>query len=76
MGCKNVKVFGTAQPHTFVSGASDAGDLIVCKAHQAAKAAIKSVRPEIKAGITLFVHDIQYVKGGKEKAETEWNEEF
>lgn len=73
---ENVKVFGTPQPHTFVSSASDQGDALVCKAHQAAKAAIKSVRPEIKVGITLSVHDIQWIDGGGERAKAEWEEEF
>lgn len=73
---ENVKVFGTSQPHTFVSSASDQGDVLVCKAHQAAKAAIKSVRPEIKVGITLSVHDIQWIDGGEERAKAEWEEEF
>lgn len=73
---ENAKIFGTPQPHTFVSSASDEGDLLVCKAHQAAKAAIKSVRPEIKVGITLSVHDIQWIEGGEERAKAEWEEEF
>lgn len=73
---ENARIFGTPQPHTFVSAASENGDLIVCRAHQAAKAAIKSVRPEIKVGITLSVHDIQWIAGGEEKAASEWNEEF
>lgn len=73
---ENAKIFGTAQPHTFVSSATEEGDLIVIKAHQAAKEAIKSVNPNIKVGITLSVHDIQFVEGGEEKALHEWEEEF
>lgn len=73
---ENVKIFGSPQPHTFVSSATDEGDLIVCKAHQVAKAAIKSVHPEIKVGITLSVHDIQSISGGEEKAREVWEEEF
>lgn len=73
---ENMEVFGTAKPHTFVSAATEQGDLIVCKAHMAAREAIKSVRPDLKVGMTLSVHDIQYVEGGKEKAEVEWEEEF
>lgn len=73
---ENVKIFGTAQPHTFVSSATEEGDLIVIKAHQAAKEAIKSVKPNLKVGITLSVHDIQFVEGGEERALHEWEEEF
>ena len=73
---ENVKVFGTPEPHTFVSSATDAGDEIVCKAHLAAKKAIKEVNPNIKVGITLSVHDIQCVPGGEELAKKEWEEEF
>lgn len=73
---ENIKVFGTPQPHNFVSSCSDDGDLIVCKAHVAAREAIKAVNPEIKVGITLSVHDMQWSEGGKERADKEWDEEF
>ncbi len=73
---ENMKVFGTPQPHNFVSSCSDNGDLIVCKAHAAAREAIKSVNSDIKVGITLSLHDMQWIDGGKEKAEKEWDEEF
>ena len=73
---ENAKIFGTPQPSTFVSAAGENGDEIVCKAHIAARNAIKSVNPDIKVGITLSLHDMQYIEGGKEKADKEWNEEF
>lgn len=73
---ENVKVFGDPQPHTFVSAAGENGDEIVCRAHKAAKAAIKTVRPKIKVGITLSLHDMQWIEGGEEKAQKEWEEEF
>ena len=73
---ENAKIFGDPQPHTFVSAASENGDMIVIKAHQAAKAAIKAVNPDIKVGITLSLHDTQYIEGGKERADKDWNEEF
>ena len=73
---ENAKVFGDPQPHTFVSAASENGDMIVIKAHQAAKAAIKAVNPEIQVGITLSLHDLQCIEGGEPAAEKEWNEEF
>ena len=62
--------------HTFVSATDANGDMIVIKAHQAAKEAIKAVNPDIQVGITLSLHDCQYIEGGKERADSDWNEEF
>ncbi len=73
---ENAKLFGDPQPHTFVSAASDNGDEIVCRAHVAARKAIKEVNPNIKVGITLSLHDMQWKEGGEERAKKEWNEEF
>jgi len=73
---ENVQVFGTAQPQTFVSGRTPEGDLLVMRAHQAAKKAMKAVKPELKIGLTLSLHDIQAQPGGEEKAAAEWDEEF
>ena len=73
---ENAKIFGDPQPHTFVSAASEQGDDIVIKAHQAAKKAIKDICPDIKVGITLSLHDVQSIEGGETAAEKEWNEEF
>lgn len=73
---ENMEAFNTTDPATFVSGCTPQGDLIVMKAHQAAKAAIKSVHPGLQVGLTLSLHDIQSVPGGEELAEKEWKEEF
>lgn len=73
---ENIQVFGTPQPQTFVSGRTPEGDLLVMRAHQAAKKAIKEVNPKLKVGLTLSLHDIQPVNGGEERALEEWNEEF
>ena len=73
---ENVKVFGTPQPQVFVSGRTPEGDLLVMRAHQAAKAAMKAVKPELQVGITLSLHDIQAKPGGEEAAAKEWEEEF
>ena len=73
---ENMEAFGTTDPATFVSGCTQEGDLIVMKAHQAAKAAIKSVRPELQVGLTLSLHDIQTAEGGEEAAAKEWSDEF
>ena len=73
---ENVRVFGTPQPQVFVAPRTPEGDLLVMRAHQAAKAAMKAVKPELKVGITLSLHDIQAQPGGEKEAEREWDEEF
>ena len=73
---ENIRVFGTAQPQVFVSPRTPEGDLLVMRAHQAAKNAIKAVNPELQVGLTLSLHDIQPVEGGEAEALREWTEEF
>lgn len=73
---ENLEVFGTEDLQTFVSARTPEGDMLVMKAHQAAKAAMKSVKPELLIGISLSLHDIQSVEGGETNAAKEWEEEF
>jgi beta-glucosidase len=73
---ENMQVFGTPQPQIFVGQRSDEGDILVMRAHQAAKAAMKAVKPDLQVGITLSLHDIQPQPGGEAEAQREWNEEF
>lgn len=73
---ENVKVFGVAKVENFTSMRTPEGDKIVCRAHEAARAVIKELCPEIKVGLTLSLHDIQCTDGGKENAKKEWDEEF
>lgn len=73
---ENAQVFGTPQPQVFVSARSPEGDVLVMRAHQAAKAAIKAIRPEIKVGLTLSLHDLQALPGGEVFADAAWDEEF
>ena len=73
---ENMEIFGTPTPQVFVSARTPEGDILVVKAHQAARDAIRKVRPEIQVGITLSLHDIQPVDGGEDKALKEWDEEF
>lgn len=73
---ENREVFGVAVPQVFVSGRTPKGDILVMKAHQAAKKAIKEIDPNLKVGITLSLHDIQAKEGVEKRAEKEWNEEF
>lgn len=67
---------GVDEVATFLSGCTDEQDRIICKAHAAAREAMKSVKPDLKVGLTLSVHDIQAVEGGEEKAAGLWEEEF
>lgn len=73
---ENLEVFGVPAPQVFVSARTPQGDLLVMKAHQAARAAIKSVNPSLQVGITLSLHDVQAKEGGEENAAKEWEEEF
>ena len=73
---ENAQVFGTPQPQIFVSSRTPEGDALVFRAHQAAKAAIKAINPNIKVGITLSLHDLQATPGGESFAEKAWDEEF
>lgn len=73
------KAFGLQDPrgiHTFVSMCTPEGDILVMKAHQAAKKVIKEMYPDIKVGLTLSLHDMQPATGGEDAAHKEWEEEF
>ena len=73
---ENAQAFGTPQPQIFVSARTPEGDQLVMRAHQAARATIKAIRPEIKVGLTLSLHDLQALPGGEGFAEAAWDEEF
>ena len=73
---ENVQIFGTPQPQIFVGQRTEQGDILVMRAHQAAKAAMKAVKPDLQIGITLSLHDIQVQPGGEAEVDREWNEEF
>jgi len=73
---ENMTVFGTPQPNCFTTPRTPQGDNLIMEAHKAAKAAIKSLYPDIKVGLTLSMHDIQAEAGGEALAEKEWEEEF
>lgn len=73
------QAFGVAGPmdvHTFVSQCTPEGDILVMKAHQAAKAAIKEVCPQMKVGLSLSLHDLQVLSGDASVAQKEWEDEF
>ncbi len=73
---ENAQVFGTPQPQVFVSARTPEGDALVMRAHRAARDAIKAIRPNIRVGITLSLHDCQATAGGEALAAAAWDEEF
>lgn len=65
--------------NTFVSQRTPAGDLLVMRAHEAARDAMKALKPHLKVGVTLSLHDLQAADGSPEslkRIEKEWHEEF
>ena len=73
---ENVEVFGREKLHTFVSSRTEDGDLLIARAHVAARDAIKKAAPRVKVGLTLSLHDMQYTRLGKPHAMKEWYREF
>lgn len=76
---ETAQAFGLQDPRkvaNFVSQCSPQGDILVMKAHQAAREEIKKVNVDIKVGLTLSLHDMQAVPGGENFAEEAWNNEF
>ena len=71
-----VTLFGTPDPKNFVSGRSEEEEDVVISSHIAAREAIKRIRPEIKVGLSLSLHDIQSLGGGEDNANEEWRKEF
>ena len=73
---ENAQTFGTPDPKIFVSSRTEDGDLLVMKAHMAAKEEIKKQFPDMKVGLTLSFHDLQALEGGEAFRDAAWNEEF
>lgn len=74
---ENKKVFGVENVANFTSMRTAKGDLLIMKAHQAAKTVIKELAPHIQVGLTLSLHDMQVMEeGGETFAQKEWENEF
>ena len=73
---ENLKVFGVEKAENFTSMRTPQGDCIVCRAHEAARAVIRELYPDIQVGLSLSLHDIQAVNGGEAHAKKEWDDEF
>lgn len=61
---------------TFLMPRTDAGDKIICMAHEAARDAMKSVCPHLQIGLTLSLYDIQVQPGGEENAQEKLENDF
>lgn len=73
------EAFGLADPralHVFQSPCSEEGDRIICRAHAAARDAIKAICPHLRVGLTLSLHDLQAQPGAEELTGKEWDKEF
>jgi beta-glucosidase len=62
--------------HDFLKPRSASGDLLIMKAHEKARDAMKAVCPDLKAGATFSLHDIQALPGGERSAEAERQDEL
>lgn len=70
------RAFGADKVNVFLSEKTEKGDDIIFRAHVAAKEEIKKIRPELKVGVTLSLHDFQPLEGGEDYAEKQWDMEF
>lgn len=61
---------------TFLSLRSEKGDILVMRAHESAREAMKEVCPHLKVGLTLSLFDIQVQPGGEAQAEKAWDDDF
>jgi len=73
---ENVEVFGVEKLHTFVSQRTPEGDLLIMRAHCAARDEMKAICPHLKIGLSLSLHDMQPRRGGEKHAAKEWHAEF
>ena len=67
---------GVDAVNTFLTACSPEGDVLIMKAHQAARKAMKEKCSWLKVGLTLSLHDIQAAEGGEKYAQEQWDEEF
>lgn len=73
---ENLQVFGVENPQSFLEMRSAQGDRLIMRAHEAARDAMKAVKPHLKVGVTFSLHDFQPVDGGEEIARREWDRVF
>lgn len=62
--------------NTFLSLRSENGDLLIMRAHEAARKSMKEVCPHLKVGLTLSLFDLQAQPDGMKAAEKFWEDDF
>lgn len=62
--------------HDFLSMRTENGDLLIMRAHMAAREVIKATCPHLQVGLTLSLYDLQPQSGGEEAAQKQWEEDF
>lgn len=62
--------------NTFLSFRSKEGDLLIMRAHEAARKSMKEECPHLQVGLTLSLFDIQIQAGGEEAAKKLWEDDF
>lgn len=70
------EIFGVSEPQHFLSQRTENGDLIIMQAHKQARGKMKRVKPDLKIGLTLSLHDFQAAEGGEPFVVNEWDQEF
>jgi beta-glucosidase len=73
------EVFGGIEPRKiafFLSGRSEQGDILIMKAHEAARDAMKAICPHLKIGVTLSIYNYQIQSSGEEMARKELEDDF
>ncbi|MDE7203235.1 MAG: family 1 glycosylhydrolase [Lachnospiraceae bacterium] len=70
------ETFGRADINSFLDMRTAEEEILVMRAHEAARKAIKEEKPELKVGVTLSLFDYQVKSGGEELAEKFWQEDF
>lgn len=76
---EGAQAFGLSDPqgvHVFQSACTAKGDELICRAHAAARDAIKALCPHLQVGLSLSFHDFQPAPGAEAAAEREWDKEF
>lgn len=69
-----LSIFQTTDPNTFLSMRTIDGDILIMRAHEAARKEMKKVCPHLQIGITLSLYDLQ---GNDEvKIQQEWETDF
>lgn len=69
-----VSLFQTDEPNTFLSMRTIDGDMLIMRAHEAARKEMKKVCPHLQIGITLSLFDLQ--GDDEEKIKQEWHNDF